>query len=55
MQMFAVNHLTKHRDHNGGFMGRTDGAEGVLSGINERGGPWSCEALMPQCREMLGQ
>ena len=26
----------------------------ALSGINEKGGPWSCEGLMPQCRGMPG-
>ena len=40
----------EHRDPNGGVRGRTEGAEGALSGINRRGGPWSCEGLMPQCR-----
>jgi hypothetical protein len=34
-------------------MGRTEGAEGALSGINGRGGPWSCEGLI--CRGILGQ
>ena len=27
----------------------------ALSGINGRGGPWSCEGSMPQCRGMLGR
>ena len=26
----------------------------ALSGINGRRGPWSCEGLIPQCREMPG-
>ena len=55
MQMLAANHQTENRDSNGGVRGRTEGAEGALSGINGRGGPWSCEGLMPQCRGMLGQ
>jgi hypothetical protein len=33
---------------------KTEEAEGALSGINERRGPWSCEGLMLQCRGMLG-
>jgi hypothetical protein len=40
---------------NGGDRRRTEGAEWVLSGISGRGGPWSCEGLMSQCRGMLGQ
>ena len=32
-------------------MGRTEGAEGALSGISGRGGPWSCEGLMPSVEE----
>jgi hypothetical protein len=39
--------LTEHRNPNGGVRGRTEGAEGDLSGISRRGGPWSCEGLMP--------
>jgi hypothetical protein len=35
-------------------MAMSEGAEGALSGINGRGGSWSCKVLMPQCREMLG-
>jgi len=27
----------------------------ALSGISGRRGPWSCEGLMLQCREMPGQ
>jgi hypothetical protein len=46
----TVNHQTEHRDANGGVRGRTEGAEG-----DGRGGPWSGESLMPQCRGMLGQ
>jgi hypothetical protein len=45
----------EHRDPSGGVRGRTEGAEGALSGINGRGGPCSCEGSMPQCRGMLGQ
>jgi hypothetical protein len=52
--MLAVNHWTEHRDPSGGVRGRTEGAEGALSGINGREGPWSCEDLMPQYRGMLG-
>ena len=36
MRMLAVNHRTDHRDPNGGVRGRTEGAEGALSGINGR-------------------
>jgi hypothetical protein len=39
--MLAANHQTEHRAPNGGVRGRTEGAEGALSGINER------EALGP--------
>ena len=46
--------IEQHRETNGGIRGRTEGAEGVLSVINGRGGPWSCKGLMPQCRGMLG-
>jgi hypothetical protein len=42
-------------DISGGVRERTEGAEGALSGINGRGGPWSCEGLVPQGRGMLGQ
>ena len=45
--------MTEHRDPSGGVRGRTEGAEGALSGINVGGGPWSCEGLMPQCRGKL--
>ena len=45
--MLAVNHRTDHRDPNGGVRGRAEGAEGALSDINVRGGPWSCDGLMP--------
>jgi hypothetical protein len=48
MQMLAANHQTEHRDPNGGVRGRTKGAEGVLYGINGKGGPWFCESLMLQ-------
>ena len=34
---------------------RLEHPKGALSGINGRGGPWSCEYLMPQYRGMLGQ
>jgi hypothetical protein len=44
-----------NRDPNGGARGRTEGIEGALPGINERGGPWSCAALMSQCRGVLEQ
>jgi hypothetical protein len=54
MQMPSVNYWTEHRDPNGGLRKRTGEAEGTLSGINERGGPWFYEDLMPQCRGMLG-
>ena len=30
-------------------------AEDVLSDISGRGGPWSCEGSMPQCRGMPGR
>ena len=49
--MLTTNHWTELRDPNGGVRGRNEGAEGVLSGINGRGGPWSCEGLMPQHRD----
>ena len=55
MGRLAANHHTEHIDSNGGVRRKTEGAEGVLSGINERGVPFSCEDLMPQCRGMLGQ
>ena len=55
MWMLTANHLTEHRDPNGGVRGRTEGAEGALSGISGRGGLWSCGGLMPQCRGMLGR
>ena len=55
MQMVAANHQTEHKDPNGGVKGRTEGAEGAVSGINGKGGPWSYEGLMPQYRRMLGQ
>ena len=56
MRMLAGNHWAEHRDHNGNgeVRGRIKGADGALSGINEKGGLWSCEGLMPQCRGMLG-
>jgi hypothetical protein len=38
-----------------GVRRRTEGADGALSGINGRGGPCSCEGLMPQSRSMLGR
>jgi hypothetical protein len=41
MWMLAANNQTEHRDPNGGVRGRPEGAEGALSGINGRGGPWS--------------
>jgi hypothetical protein len=31
MQMFAVKHQTDYRKYNGGVMGRTEGAKGVLN------------------------
>ena len=43
MWMLAANHWTEHRDTNGGVRGRTEGAEGALSGINGKWDPWSCE------------
>ena len=49
MWMLAANHWTEHRDPNGGVRGRTQGAEGALSGINEKEGPWSYEGLMLVC------
>ena len=52
MWMLVPNHRTGYRDPNGRVRGRTDGAEGALSGINGREGPCSCEGLMPHCREM---
>lgn len=52
--MLAANHGIEHRDPNGGVRGRTEEAEAALSGINGRGGPWSCESLMPKGGEMLG-
>jgi hypothetical protein len=55
MLMLAVNHQIEHRDPNGGVSGRNEGAEGGLSGINERGGLWSYEGLMHQYRGILGQ
>jgi hypothetical protein len=55
MQMLTANHWTEHRDPNEGVKRRTEGAEGALSGINGRGGPLSCEGLMPQYIGMLGQ
>ena len=55
MRMLTANYQTEHRDPNGGVRGRTKGAEGALSGINGKGGAWSCEGLMPQCRGMLGR
>ena len=55
MRMRAANHWTEHRYPNGGVRGRTEGAEGALSDINGRRGPWSCEGLISQCRGMLGQ
>jgi hypothetical protein len=42
---------TKHRDPNGGVRGRAEGTEVFLSSIIGKGGTWSCEGLMPQCRE----
>ena len=56
MRMLAGNHWAEHRDHNGNgeVRGRIKGADGALSGINEKRGLWSCEGLMPQCRGMLG-
>jgi hypothetical protein len=54
MQMLAANLQTEPRDPKSGVKGRTEGATGALSGINGRGGPWSYEGLMPQCRGILG-
>jgi hypothetical protein len=53
MEMLAANHQTENRDPNGGVGEMIEGAEGALSCINGRGGPWSCEGLMLQCRGML--
>jgi hypothetical protein len=50
--MFAANHQNEHRDPNAGFRGRTEGAEGALSGIIGREGPWSCECLCPSVEEV---
>jgi hypothetical protein len=55
MQMLAANHQTEHKDPSGRVRGRTEGAEGALSGINGREGPWSYEGSMTHCRGMLGQ
>ena len=41
--MVIANHWTEHREPNGGVRGRTEGTEGALSGIDERGGPLYCE------------
>jgi hypothetical protein len=51
----AHNQPSDGAQADGGDRGRTEGAEGALSGIIRMGGPWSCEDLMPQCRGMLGQ
>ena len=48
MQMLTANQQIEHRDPNGEIRGRTEGVEGTLSNINWRGGPWSCEGMMPQ-------
>jgi hypothetical protein len=54
MWMLSAKHQTEHSDPSGEVRKRTGGAEGTLSGSNVRGGPWSCEGLMPQYRGMLG-
>jgi hypothetical protein len=54
MHMLIANHQTEHRYPNGGVRGRTEGTEGALSVINGKGGLWSCECVMPQCRAMPG-
>jgi len=41
MRMLVANHRTEHGDPSGGVRGRTEGAEGALSGINRK------EALGP--------
>ena len=51
MWMLKSNHLTDHRGLDGGVRGRTEGAEGTITGINGRGGPWSCGGLMPSVKE----
>ena len=45
--------LAEHRDPDGRVRGRTEGTKEALSGINGRGGPWSYEGLIPQCRGVL--
>ena len=54
MQMLTANLHPDYRHPNGGVMGRTEGTEGVLSGIIQRGGTWFGEGLMLECRGMLG-
>jgi hypothetical protein len=46
MQMLAAYHRAEHRDPNREVRGWTEGAKGVLFGINERGDLGSCEGLM---------
>jgi hypothetical protein len=36
MQMLETNHMTEHRDLNGGVRGRTEGAEGVCNLIGRK-------------------
>jgi hypothetical protein len=55
MWMLAADHWTEHRDPNEELGEGLEGAEGALYGIKRRGGPWSCEGLMPHCRGMVGQ
>jgi hypothetical protein len=44
------------KEHNKGLMAPVSYvAEDVLKDINVRRSPWSCEGLMPQCREIPGQ
>ena len=38
--MLAFHYLTEYRDPNGGVRGRTEGAEGALSGIYGRVDGW---------------
>jgi hypothetical protein len=54
MGMLAANYQAEYIDPNGGVRGKTEGAEGALSVINGKGGPWSYEGMMAQCRGMLG-
>ena len=51
MLRLTVNHWTEHRDPDGRVRGMAEGGEEALSGISERGGPWSYESLMPSVEE----